>query len=269
MVTPDKALSIIPQGLRTLLFEEFNGIINNFMEHRWASSELSGGRFCEIVYTILDGYAKGKFPSTSNKPSNFVDACRSLENNTGVPRSFQILIPRLLPALYEIRNNRNVGHVGGDVNPDLMDSSVVVSIASWILAELVRVFHCISTEEAQQFVDNLAERRISLVWKSGEIRRVLDYKLPMKEQILLLLVSVSGRVQVDQLFSWIGYKQRGYFNRLVRQLHNTRFVELHDNTCEIEILPPGSEYIIELLNQRNYSPNKASKRNDVKNHHAP
>ena len=138
--------------------------------------------------------------------SNFLDACRRLENNSSVPRSFQILIPRLLPALYEIRNNRNVGHVGGDVNPDLMDSSAVVSMASWILAEMVRMFHGISTEEAQQLVDNLAERRLPLVWKSGDIRRVLKPDLPLKDQILLLLGSCTGKVLVERLFACIDRK---------------------------------------------------------------
>jgi hypothetical protein len=163
MITPEEALAIIPEGLRNPLLTEFNSIVNNFMEHRWGPSELSGGRFCEIVYTILEDYASGSYPSTPNKPRNFVDTCRRLETNPSVPRSFQILIPRLLPALYEIRNNRNVGHVGSDVDPDYMDCSAVVSIASWILAEIIRVLHGTSTEEAQTLVDTLVERRLPIV----------------------------------------------------------------------------------------------------------
>lgn len=249
MTTPDTALSNIPDGLRLPLLEEFGAIINNFMEHRWASSELSGGRFCEIVYTILDSYAKGVFASVPSKPSNFVDACRRLESNSRVPRSFQILIPRLLPALYEIRNNRNVGHVGGDVNPDFMDSSAVVSITSWILAEMIRVFFGLSTQEAQQVVDDLAERRLPLVWKSGDIRRVLNPDLPLKDQALLLIGSVTGKAKVNDVFSWTGHKNRAYFNRIVRKLHKNRLIELHESVGEIEMLPPGSEYVAELLNK--------------------
>lgn len=264
MVTSHKALSGIPDGLRIPLLGEFKKIINNFMEHRWTASELSGGRFCEIVYTILDGHAKSVFASAPSKPSNFVDACRRLESNSGVPRSFQILIPRLLIALYEIRNNRNVGHVGGDVNPDFMDSSAVVSMASWILAEMVRVFHGISTEEAQKIVDNLAEKRLPLVWKSGEIRRVLNPKLPLKDQILLLLCSCSAKVSVDLLYSWTGYKKRSYFNRLIRQLHDNRVVELYDSIGEIEILPPGAEYIAKFMSQATQTPNKALKKDTEK-----
>lgn len=249
MITSDKALVGIPDGLKSPLLDEFRKIINNFMEHRWTASELSGGRFCEIVYTILDGHAKNKFAPAPSKPRNFVDACRRLENNSGVPRSFQVLLPRLLPALYEIRNNRNVGHTGGDVNPDLMDSSVVVSIASWILAEMVRVLHGISTEEAQKIVDDLAEKKFPLVWKSGEIRRVLNPNLSLKEQVLLLLCSCSTKISVNLLYSWTEHKSRSYFNKIIRHLHNNRFIEFYDNKGEIEILPPGAQYIEKFISQ--------------------
>jgi len=247
MVTPATALSALPDGLRHPLLEEFGRIVNNFMERRWTSAELSGGRFCEIVYTILYGRARGTFANSPSKPTNFVAACRQLETNANVPRSFQILIPRMLAALYEIRNNRNVGHVGGEVDPDFMDSSAVLSMASWIVAELVRVFHGVSTEEAQGIVDNLAERRLPLVWKSGEIRRVLNPRLPIKEQILLLIGSVDGRVQADTLFKWTGYKKKAYFVRSLRQLHFDRLIEFSNQTGEVELLPPGVDYVSTLI----------------------
>jgi hypothetical protein len=250
MITPAAALAAIPAGLRTPLIEEFSKIISNFMERRWASAELSGGRFCEIVYTILDGHARNAYPAAPNKPPNFVAACRQLENNANVPRSFQILIPRLLPALYEIRNNRNVGHVGGDVDPDLMDSTAVLSMASWIVAELVRVFHSVSAEEAQSVVNNLVERRLPLVWKSGGIRRVLDSKLSLRDQMLVLLGSVAGKVSADQLLTWTGSVQKAYFMRLLRELHDSRFVEFHEAISEVELLPPGLDYVSILLDKR-------------------
>lgn len=234
-VTPATALSAIPEGLRTPLIEEYTQIVGNFMERRWGPAELSGGRFCEIVYTILNGHAQGTYATAPSKPASFVNACRALENNAGMPRSFQILIPRILPALYEIRNNRNVGHVGSDVDPDYMDSSAVLAVASWVMAELIRVFHNVTTAEAQAVVDSLAERRIPIVWKSGSIRRVLNTDIPLKDQILLLIGSATGRVTTDDLFRWTGYAKRGYFNRLVTQLHDQRLIEFHKESQEVEL----------------------------------
>src|ERR1700729_2865234 len=116
MLNVNTALAPIPTDLREPLITLYQSIVQNFLEQRWQPSELSGGLFSEVVYTILDGHAKGKYASKPSKPKDFVTACRQLESNTHVPRSFQILIPRMLPALYEVRNNRNVGHTGGDVD---------------------------------------------------------------------------------------------------------------------------------------------------------
>src|SRR4051794_20994835 len=143
MLSATDAFSTLSPGLRTALVSEYSSILQNFTEQRWTPSELSGGKFCEIVYTILDGFSKKSYAARPAKPRNFVEACKKLESNAGVPRSFQILIPRLLPPLYEIRNNRNVGHVGGDVDPSFLDSSAVLSITSWVMVELVRVLHAV------------------------------------------------------------------------------------------------------------------------------
>jgi hypothetical protein len=250
MITPSQALAAIPAGLRDPLLTEYREIVKNFMERRWSPAELSGGRFCEIVYTILDGFADGTYASAPSKPANFVQACRALESNTSVPRSFQILIPRMLPALYEIRNNRGVGHVGGDVDPNHMDAVAVLSMCNWIVAELVRAFHGISVSEATQVVDSLAERRIPVVWSGANMKRVLDPKLSLKDTVLLLMASSPGLVDVSQLLSWTGYGDRGYFMRLLRKLHCERLVELSQDAVKVEILPPGSNYAEKVVGSK-------------------
>ncbi|MHC4455277.1 MAG: hypothetical protein ACYSWS_11405, partial [Planctomycetota bacterium] len=132
MAEVKKALSTIPAGLRKPLLKEYNNIVQNYMERRWSPSELSGGHFSEVVYTIIEGMGSTNYASRPSKPRNFVDACKKLENYSNLPRSLRILIPRFLPPLYEIRNNRGVGHVGGDVDPNHMDSNAVLAISNWI-----------------------------------------------------------------------------------------------------------------------------------------
>lgn len=246
-VSPAQALSVIPDGLRDPLLEEYQRIVQNYLERKWLPSELSGGRFCEVVYTILVGFPSDTYATSPTKPTNFLQACRHLENNSGVPRSFQILIPRILPALYEIRNNRGVGHVGGDVDPNHMDSTVVLSTANWIMAELVRVFHQLPTSEAQEVVDQLAERRIPIVWQIGDIKRVLNPKLRITDQILLLISSCVAGCSTDELLTWTEYNNHTYFKTLLQHLHSKRFVELAADGSSVRMLPPGAKHVEENL----------------------
>jgi hypothetical protein len=237
------ALSVIPPGLRDPLIAEYRSIIQNYLEHRWSPSELSGGRFCEITYSILNGYANNKFPNTPSKPSNFVAACRDLEKHSQVSRSFQILIPRALPALYEVRNNRGVGHVGGDVNPNHMDATFVVAICNWIMAELVRVFHNLDTAQAQALVDSLAERTIPVVWEGENVKRVLDTSLSLRQQILVLAGISATPVAVGDLVHWTEYRNKAYFNKLLMAMHKERLIEFSKKEGTVSLLPRGTKQL--------------------------
>ena len=124
------ALAAIPKGLREPPLAEHRSLVQDYAEYRWSPRELSGGKFCEVVYTIIDGFSKGSYATKPAKPKDFVSACRALESRSNLPRSLQILVLRILPALYEVRNNRGVGHAGGDVQPNHMDATLVISVCN-------------------------------------------------------------------------------------------------------------------------------------------
>jgi hypothetical protein len=255
-LTADKALAALPSSLRDELLNEYRKILQNYLEHRWQPSELSAGIFCEIVYTIVSNFPTGKYPAQAKKPKSMVDACRALESVTSVPRSFQILIPRLLPALYEIRNNRGVGHVGGDVDSNHMDATVAVSLCKWILAELIRVFHSLSIEDAQALADAVAERTVPIIWESPETKRILDPSLELKEQILLFLATSSLSISRADLRLWTESKNRDHFNKVLKAAHKMRLINLSADGKTAQILPPGTRYVEKLLETSNYSSSK-------------
>jgi hypothetical protein len=191
-------LGLLPNTLKQELLEAYQQILRNFGERRWGPSELDAGKLCEIVYTILRGHVDGTFPARSAKPANMVDACRALENATGFPRSIRIQIPRMLMALYEIRNNRGVGHTGGEVDPNHMDAVCVLEMSKWIMSELVRIFHNVSTEEATRVIDALVERTLPIVWEVRGTKRVLTSDMSMKDKSMVLLYHCDGPVAMGQ-----------------------------------------------------------------------
>lgn len=245
----DTLLAQIPAGLRDPLIKAYRDIASNFAEHRWEPSELNGGKFSEVVITILSGAIAGNFPSAPTKPSNMKQACLALEqqqNSSAVgDRSLRILIPRTLLPLYEIRNNRGVGHVGGDVSPNLMDATAVYAMSSWIMAELVRIFHAVSTSEAQAAVDALLERKLPLIWAPNEkLRRVLDTTLSASDQTLLVLHQHPSWLDEDDLLKSIEYSNSSLFrSRILGTLHKDRMIEYDKGKRAARISPKGSEYV--------------------------
>lgn len=243
----------IPSGLRDELLECHKSIIRNYSEHRWEPAELNGGKLCEIVYTILDGATSGTFANSASKPSNMVDACRALEARPAAPgrvgdRSLRILIPRLLPYLYEIRNNRGVGHVGGEVNPNHEDAEAVVTMANWTMAELVRIFHHVALAEAQATVDALVQKRHPLVWDSGLGKRVLDPNMNKADQTLVLLYSQNGWTTADSLANWVEYSSTSmYKKRVLVPLHKERLIEFDASQGRACLTPRGIAHTEEHL----------------------
>jgi len=249
MIPPAQALSAIPSGLRDPLISCFNEIARNFAERRWEPAELNGGKFCEVVHGILEGAISGTFASGPAKPANMLDACRAFEGKPAKAaragdRSLRILIPRILPPLYEIRNNRGVGHVGGDVDPNFQDAVAVYQMASWVMAELVRIFHQVSIHEAQETVNGLVERKHPLIWQQGDIRRVLDPSLPKGDQSLLLLYAAGGWLEDKDLATWVEYQNlTQYRNRVLTPLHTNRIIEYDAKLRRAHLTPRGADEV--------------------------
>lgn len=239
-------LGALPPGLRNPLVEEFNKILRNFRERRWEPAELDGGKLCEIVYSILSGHLTGSFPPSPSKPLNMYDACKRLEQTSG-PRSMRIQIPRMLIALYEIRNNRGVGHVGGDVDPNQQDATVVVAMSQWIMAELVRAFHEVDLDTAARAVETLVARTIPLIWEVNGTLRVLNRSLSARDKALVVLYA-SGRMTAAKLAAAVEYKNLARFrSNVLGKAHVKKLLDFAPTTDEVVLSPVGVRYVEEEI----------------------
>ena len=242
-------LNVIPNGVRTPLFEAYNEIQKNYRETRWEPSELNGGKLCEIIYTIIKGYADNSYPANPSKPRNMVLACQNMENEDPLlPRAIRIQIPRMIIALYEIRNNRGVGHSGGDVNPNHMDANAVLYMSKWLMSELVRIFHNIDTVTATKIIDSIVERKFSIVWEVNGIKRILNQSMTMKDKTLLLLYQSKDSVQESTLIKWLEHSNPSVLRRDVfRVLHKNKFIEFDEITHTLHLSPKGIKYVEESI----------------------
>jgi len=240
----ETAFDFLPDTLRDELLLEYGKISNGFFEGKWEPSELSGGKFCEIVYAIIDGYSKGgggNYPNHATKPQNMESACRNLANNTTLPDSLRLSVPRALIFLYDVRNRRGVGHMGGgSISPNHIDSLIVLNVVKWVLAELVRTLHLTSVTTASLTIESLATREIPLVWENNGVKRVLD-TMSAKSQVLILLYSNEEPMTPQQLRQSIEYKNFTNFkNKVIKPLHGKRLIDFSATNNTITITPTGA-----------------------------
>lgn len=248
-IVPAQALAQLPVQLRNDLLGAFEEIVQNFAQGRWEPAELNGGKLCEAAYSICDGYCSGTMPPRATKPRNFPQACKDLEQNyPQAIKSVRIQIPKMLIPLYEIRNNRGVGHLGGDVDPNHMDAVCVLQMAKWVVAELVRVLHQMPVEGAVALVEALVEREVPLVWKVDGKRRVLDPDMSMKDKTLLLLHGCTGAVKEADIFEWVEHSNAANYRRdVLRKAHTAKLAEYDAAAKTVRLSPRGVRYVEEEL----------------------
>src|SRR5579875_2148788 len=156
------ALARIDPNIRTRLIESYLLVKEAFAEGQYDACGLRAGKFCEVVLRLLQQELTGTHVPFGTTLGVFTDEARKLEKlpKTSGPESLRVIIPRSIDYVYTLRNKRAIGHVGGDVDANETDAALCVRALDWCMAELIRVFHALSLEEAQELIDSLAVRQL-------------------------------------------------------------------------------------------------------------
>lgn len=247
----DSALAGIAKTFRTRLIKSYLDLKKNALESRHDAAGVAVGKFCETCLRFLQDRLLGTYTAFGTHIPNFPDECRKLISSpaSSGTESERLILPRALVFLYTMRNKRDLGHVGGDVDANSIDIAAMAKTADWIVCELIRIYHGLSLEEAQDIVDGLAIRQLPVIWEVAGKKRVLREGLAAKEQALLLLYSCSdSSVFVGDLCEWIEYSNLGVFkSKVVGLLHKARLLEFDRETESVTLSPKGAEYVEDKL----------------------
>jgi len=218
------------------------------------SAGLSAGKFCEAVLRFIQSELTSTYTPFGSHISNFAEECQKLirlPKTSGV-ESLRVIIPRSLIFVYTLRGKRGIGHVGGDVEANAIDSATIVRVCDWIVCELIRTYHSLSLEEAQNLVDAISTRSVPDVWEVAGKKRVLRKGLNYKQQTLLLAYSQpeSGLLSED-LFAWTEHPRFAGFRRdVLIPLHKSRLIEYDQDDDIVYISPWGVREVEETIVSR-------------------
>lgn len=244
----DAALATVSSTFRFKLIHTYLDLKRNCAESRYDACGLSTGKFCEVVLRLLQDKVHGTFTPFGRKISNFADECRKLvvAPNTAGNESERIVLPRALLFLYTMRNKRGIGHVGGDVDANAIDTAAMAKASDWVVCELIRINHGLSLEEAQDLVDGISVRQLPTIWEVAGKKRVLKDGLKARDEVLLLLYSTpDSAVLLEDLCEWVEYSNPHVFKgNIIGSLHKERLVE-HDKETDSVILSPKGVAFVE------------------------
>ena len=235
------SLSAIPGQLRRPLVKQFEEALAGYCSGDWEKVGVKAGKFCEVAYRICEGHATGSYASGLSKPKNLLRDCQQLEQfNKTKGRSLCIQIPRILIGLYELRNNRAIGHVSGEIDPNHMDAELYLRGMKWVVGELVRFYSRLPEEDSRAVVEAVTARTHGIIWQDGDIRRVLDPSRSAADKVLILTYTANEEVSVTDLVKWCEYSNTSRLRRRVlKELHKKALIHFDEKTDSVRILPPG------------------------------
>lgn len=174
-----------PQTALTLMLDDYDSMIRNLFLRKYNLVLVSAGRMVESLFVCLSNLTSN--PVAANPVFN--DIHTELENMSeeDLPSSVRVIIPRAAKIVYTFRSKRNAVHVNPAVSPGYMDAVTCVSIAQWILAELVRVFSDEDPGQIVRLVQSLVDRKIPLVEEINGTPIILESDISAHDSILILL----------------------------------------------------------------------------------
>lgn len=241
------ALANVPTDYRNRIVRCYLDLKARHAESKHDAAGVSAGKLCETVLRLIQHELKRPVTPFGQQIANFAGECDAFSQ---VPKaianeSLRIVIPRALNFLYTLRNKRGIGHAGGDVDANGIDSAAIKRIADWIVCELIRIYHSMSLEEADALVSSLSSRDIPEIWEVGGKKRVLRTNLDFKQKTLLLLYSsVDSAVLAEDLFAWSKYSNLAVYRKSVLgQLDTANLVEYDRDSETVVISPLGVKMV--------------------------
>ncbi len=240
----DRLSPSIPKSLVESLLDEYVQLKHEFILHHWRPDELSGGRFSETYYRILEAMVS---PSSSftplGKKMQRSAIAASVRNCTAMHESFRFFVLPALDIMLDVRNRRDVAHPGGDVNPNQSDARLVCQLADWTLAELIRVHFQCHVSEAQQLVDRITQVSVPVVVEIDGFLRVQNTKLNAMERTLIALYHKWPEKQQDtDLVKWVQYTNPSrYRSTVLAKMHQDAHIHYEAGSCTL--LPKGRLYV--------------------------
>jgi hypothetical protein len=135
------------------------------------------------------------------------------------------------------------------LDPNAIDAAAMSRTADWICCEMIRCFHNMPLEDAQELVDQISVRRLPDVWEVGGRKRVLRTDLDAKDRTLLQLYSCKeGGALEEDVFKWCKYSSLAMYKaRVLHPLDRCNAIDFDTSNGWVTISPVGVKRAEELL----------------------
>jgi hypothetical protein len=192
--------SKLPSSRVTVLVDHYQEMLDELQTSNWELATVKSGKFVEAVLKCLWEHVGKQVPEgAAFKAGTIID---QLAQVTTANDTVRLTIPRACRFIYDVASNRGARHDPGEISPNVMDANGVSSLASWVVAELVRYSQAgaLKPAEATELVAKLVEKKYPLFEEIEGRVYFQNAKLGARKLALLLLAyAYPARISETEL----------------------------------------------------------------------
>lgn len=223
-------LPTIPSDITAALEADYGELAVRFARGDWSAASLNGGRMAESLFRYLEWRSTGNFTAVGTQIRNRDAKLNRIEQDTSLEDGVRFQLRRITDLLFDVRNKRDVAHLGTDVDIREMDSRLVLRLASWAVGEVVRVHSQVPADQVQALLDRLAATHCPLVEMIDGELVVLATDLSATERALAGLYSqYPEAVELRRLRAACKYENVTRFRKHLERLAGDALVHLTAN----------------------------------------
>jgi hypothetical protein len=233
----------IPQPLVDEVLESYVETKRRFHLGDHRPQEVEGGRFSEGVFRVLQHAASLPVTAVGRSLPGVDQLLARFEGVTSQPDSIRIHIPRTLRLIYDIRNRRDAAHLADGIDPNLQDAMLVVGNMDWVMAELVRLYHGVTANNAQRIIEELVTREVPAIQEIDGQPVILTDLKPRDQAMLMLYRAGPSGASLDDLARSLRAPRKDHLKDRLDSLDGEKFVLRHPSTGLYHITAKGARYV--------------------------
>ncbi|MGN0014194.1 MAG: hypothetical protein ACI37T_02110 [Candidatus Gastranaerophilaceae bacterium] len=225
-----------PKELSEKIVKLYSDTLLDFRKKNWKNCISNIGQLNEAFFRVLEYELTGNYIDLKTQLPKFQSGILNhWENVSNKPENLKVIMPRILFGMYCLRNKRGAIHLSS-IDPNEIDATVLIQQAKWFLAEIIRINSPLSFDETIKLIKQIICKEIDIIWDTGGKIRILKNDLNTTQKVICLLYYKDGQSE-NELYENTEYKNFSLFrNRILKSLHQRRFIEYNNKVCKISPL---------------------------------
>ena len=238
-----------PNERAVAILGHYSNMVGDYLTADWEDCLAKSGKFVEATLKALIDHTDISVGAGSQfKVDNAINKLAALPKEK-FSDTVRLTIPRGCRFIYDVASNRGGRHDSDEIDPNYLDATGAMNLASWVLAEMVRYSQrgAVDPNAAAGLVESLVAKRYPVIEEvDGRTYAHIGEAYAHEIALVLLAEAYPGRIDKNELKAALMRHsvKKDAARKAVDRIKNLVDV---DSDERLRLLAPGLKHAEEIL----------------------